>query len=618
MAVTGAIAAPTDTARRTLNQINGTLLSALGVLKEHGRGAEAELAWQQASRRSEPRVIVVGETKRGKSSLVNALAGTPGLSPVGAEETTSTYVSLRADRNHTGPPVAELLLADGTRRPIRVEDLPRWGEEDDPDDTVVVGADIRIAPGPLGEISLTDTPGIGSLRGDRAEVTRRAAAQSGALLFVVDAGSPLSQPELEFLQSCSSSVEFVLVAVTMTDKYPDTAAQMVDYVRDQLVRRDRRLRGIPVLGVSAQLATMATSLPPAQAELVLTASGLPALTGSLGGMVAQRGAMPPVNALRTCRSALTSLLEEQSGLRRAQLGRPAPGDSESRERAVDELRTRRSRWREDLQRDWGRLRAELIRLINDRLDDQSEAWRHRIERSPLFGGPTFRREFALEISAGYELLRQDVADLVQDRLTALATTAFAPDPVPASVREAVDVGAWSVRRRSVDPQRGRGDLIDPMMIAGGAAGARLAMISWPVLGPLAVLAGGAGLAVGWLTRNRRLDRQGLLAELGRQIQQERSALVEEVDAEWRELRPELVHAVEEQLVAHERRLKQEQQQAREAATRTAESNQRAVADIDSMIKQLADLTRSVDDALAQGVRLLRSSPGTNPASRPSD
>jgi hypothetical protein len=43
-----------------------------------------------------------------------------------------------------------------------------------------------------------------------------------------------------------------------------------------------------------------------------------------------------------------------------------------------------------------------------------------------------------------------------------------------------------------------------------------------------------------------------------------------------------------------------------------------VADIDSTIKQLADLTRSVDDALAQGVRLLRSSPGTNPASRPSD
>jgi hypothetical protein len=157
-----------------------------------------------------------------------------------------------------------------------------------------------------------------------------------------------------------------------------------------------------------------------------------------------------------------------------------------------------------------------------------------------------------------------------------------------------------------------------MLIAGGAAGARVAMISWPVLGPLAVVAGGAALAVGWLTRNRRLDRQGLLAELGRQIQQERAALVEEVDAEWRELRPELVHAVEEQLLAHERQIKQEQHQAREAANRSAESNQRAVASIDATIKQFADLARSLDDALALGLRLQCGALGTNSASALSD
>jgi len=608
---------PEDTARRTLNQINGTLLTAVAALKQRGRTAEAELAGRQASRRSEPLVIVVGETKRGKSSLVNALAGTPGLSPVGAEETSSTYLTLRPDPTHTGPPVAELLLADGGRRPIRVDELPRWGAPEIGAADIVVGAEVWISPGPLGPIALTDTPGIGSLRGDRAEVTRRAAAESGALLFVVDAGSPLSEPELAFLQSCSASVEGVLVAVTMTDKYPDTATQMVEYVRGQLVRRDPRLRRVPVLGVSAALATMAMSLPPGQAEVVLTASGLPTLAERLRGMVTQHAAAGPVNALRTCRSAVTSLTEEQSGLRRAQLSRPARGSTDA-EDAVNALRDRRSRWREDVQRDWGRLRAELIRLISDRLDELSETWRTRIERSPLFGGPSFRREFALEISAGYQLLRQDVANLAEDRLIALATAAFGADPVPAAVREAVGVGAWSVRRRSIDPQRARGDLFDPMMIAGGAAGARVAMISWPVLGPLAVFAGGAALAVGWLTRNRRLDRQGLLAELGRQIQQERSALVEEVDAQWRELRPELVHAVEEQLLARERQIKQEQQQAREAATRSAESNQRAVASIDATIKQLADLARSLDDALALGVRLLRGASGTNAAFSLSD
>jgi ribosome biogenesis GTPase A len=38
-----------------------------------------------------PTIVVVGETKRGKSSLINALVNVPGLSPVDAQVATSTY-----------------------------------------------------------------------------------------------------------------------------------------------------------------------------------------------------------------------------------------------------------------------------------------------------------------------------------------------------------------------------------------------------------------------------------------------------------------------------------------------------------------------------------------------
>jgi len=46
-----------------------------------------------------PRVVVVGETNRGKSALVNALLAVPGLSPVDAGTATCTYLVFTAARS---------------------------------------------------------------------------------------------------------------------------------------------------------------------------------------------------------------------------------------------------------------------------------------------------------------------------------------------------------------------------------------------------------------------------------------------------------------------------------------------------------------------------------------
>src|SRR4051812_10056436 len=56
---------------------------------------DAETAGVLAARRPRtgpPRVVVVGETNRGKSSLLNALIGVPGASPVDAGVATCTYL----------------------------------------------------------------------------------------------------------------------------------------------------------------------------------------------------------------------------------------------------------------------------------------------------------------------------------------------------------------------------------------------------------------------------------------------------------------------------------------------------------------------------------------------
>ena len=49
-----------------------------------------------------------------------------------------------------------------------------------------------------------------------------------ALLFVVDASAPFSQPELDFLIEASKRVNFVMFALTKTDAYPGWRTILAD------------------------------------------------------------------------------------------------------------------------------------------------------------------------------------------------------------------------------------------------------------------------------------------------------------------------------------------------------------------------------------------------------
>jgi len=65
---------------------------ALAAVRAADADAGAELAELRRGQLTRPSVVLVGETKRGKSSLVNALLGVPDLSPVDAAVATATYL----------------------------------------------------------------------------------------------------------------------------------------------------------------------------------------------------------------------------------------------------------------------------------------------------------------------------------------------------------------------------------------------------------------------------------------------------------------------------------------------------------------------------------------------
>lgn len=96
------------------------------ILRPFGYDAISDLAEQRAQSMEQTRsVVVVGEVKRGKSSLVNALVGWRDASPVGVDVTTSTTISFGEATAEQPGGTAQILFPDRTEQ-IPHAELADW------------------------------------------------------------------------------------------------------------------------------------------------------------------------------------------------------------------------------------------------------------------------------------------------------------------------------------------------------------------------------------------------------------------------------------------------------------------------------------------------------------
>src|SRR5579859_5514610 len=139
------------------------------------------------------RVVVVGEKKRGKSSLINALLRRPGLLPVDSDIATSVHVTVFA------APVEQALVVDETHQdgfPVSLADVAEYAALD-PNTKEMRHPGVReVSIGlrdPLLDagLDLVDTPGVGGLVAGHAALTLAALTMADALLFVVNGSGEL-------------------------------------------------------------------------------------------------------------------------------------------------------------------------------------------------------------------------------------------------------------------------------------------------------------------------------------------------------------------------------------------------------------------------------------------
>lgn len=198
-------------------------------------------------------VLFCGEFKRGKSSLVNAIIGTE-LCPTDIGIATSVVTTIKYGAVKKAVRYYGNLLenADSLKsEEIEWEDIDKYtmGDVLEIDNTILVELSY---PSPFlkNGITIIDTPGIGGLDPRHAILTHMALPKADVIVFVTDAGEPLTQSELEFYESkVLSCGKRNVVLVNKSDILTaDTLATHVSNTKLQLAK----LGGPEAIPVSAK------------------------------------------------------------------------------------------------------------------------------------------------------------------------------------------------------------------------------------------------------------------------------------------------------------------------------------------------------------------------------
>jgi len=160
-------------------------------------------------------IACVGQFKRGKSTLLDALVGEPVL-PTGVVPVTTVPTVLRYGTSRTGR-----VLMDGQWREIALADLAQFvSEELNPENSKRVEGVEAFLPSPLlaNGMCLVDTPGIGSVFAGNTDTTRAFIPQIDAAILVVGADPPISGEELALIEAVSAHVDHILLVLNKIDR----------------------------------------------------------------------------------------------------------------------------------------------------------------------------------------------------------------------------------------------------------------------------------------------------------------------------------------------------------------------------------------------------------------
>lgn len=496
---------------------------AADIARRYGQDSAADRAVQMLNATFRAgTVVVMGEVKRGKSSLVNALIAQPDLLPV--DVLTCTSAPIRVAVSHDGPVVPQVTLVRGTEREmILATELARWvtvdgvgslqgntnaglEEAQDPPSS----AEISVRYPEMDGITVVDTPGVGGLDKRAVTAALQEARHAGVLLMVCDASTPITAPEMDILRQAHDSVGGVIVAVTKTDKNTRRWRAIVEDNK-RLISSHMGI-DVPVVGVSSLRALdAARCIDPARRAELERRSGIAQLRSQLRAQLRQPAAMGQRAALQSITTTLTGIAKTvRDDIRLLAESSTAVEQLETEKTTLERLREESSEFEQRFQRDLAVARTRVTEGLDKALEEVRHEWTQQINADSLRVLRSKPQVFTSQIETELAVVMEDTVGAMVEEISELASALF-PDRQEL-IAEIMGTTVASLTPAEVsghEVEKKTKDIIDPSVLMMGmiGSGALAAII------PVAPLAGAVWVGVNLGYRAMRNGKQHLITWL---------------------------------------------------------------------------------------------------------
>ena len=201
-------------------------------------------------------LVVVGQFKRGKTSLINALLGAEIL-PVAVVPLTSIVTIMTWGEALR----IKVYFNDGKVAEIKSESLVEYvTEKGNPKNMKDVHEVILTYPSPYLKdgVRLIDTPGVGSIYQHNTDVAYQYLPKSDAALFLLSVDQPMSKAELDFLKDVKEYSNKIFFVLNKADYLRENdLKESIEFSRNGL--KEAMSSEVKLFPVSARLALEGTA-----------------------------------------------------------------------------------------------------------------------------------------------------------------------------------------------------------------------------------------------------------------------------------------------------------------------------------------------------------------------